>query len=121
MQHAINWFEVPAKNFERAVGFYDTIFASPLHQGEFGGMPHGFFTDGEGESVGAVVFSPNHQPSDKGVVIYLNTGKELDKVISRVEGAGGKVVMPKTDIGQPGYIAIVQDSEGNRVGLHQPK
>jgi predicted enzyme related to lactoylglutathione lyase len=45
----------------------------------------------------------------------------LDETLGRVEKAGGKIVMPKTDIGPPGFIAIVRDSEGNSVGLHSER
>jgi len=30
-------------------------------------------------------------------------------------------VLPKTDIGDPGFIALVRDTEGNVVGLHAPR
>jgi predicted enzyme related to lactoylglutathione lyase len=40
-------------------------------------------------------------------------------VVARVEPAGGQVVVPETPIGDPGTIAVIIDSEGNRVGLHQ--
>jgi uncharacterized protein len=117
MNHAINWFELPAKDFNRAVTFYDTIFGAPLRRGEFGGMPHGFFVKGE-ESIGAVVLNPNYTPGAQGTVLYLNAGDQLDTIISRVKSAGGKVVLPKTSIGEQGAIAIVLDTEGNQVGLH---
>jgi predicted enzyme related to lactoylglutathione lyase len=29
--------------------------------------------------------------------------------------------MPKTDIGAPGFIALLRDSEGNSVGLHSER
>jgi predicted enzyme related to lactoylglutathione lyase len=35
-----------------------------------------------------------------------------------VEGAGGQVIMPKTNIGENGFIAMFMDTEGNRVALH---
>ena len=38
-----------------------------------------------------------------------------------MEKAGGKVMMPKTDIGPPGFIAVMVDTEGNSVGLHSER
>jgi uncharacterized protein len=29
--------------------------------------------------------------------------------------------MPKTDIGDPGFIGTMLDTEGNRVGIHAPR
>lgn len=61
-----------------------------------------------------------YRPSPDGAIVYLDA-PGLDAVLSRVERAGGKVVMPRTDIGEPGFIALVVDTEGNRVGLHEPR
>ena len=120
MQNAINWFEIPATNIERAVKFYSQILGTELRRDEFMGVPHGFFPADQQGAGGAIVQRADYQPSDKGVVIYLNAGRDLDGVLSRIESAGGKVLLPKTDIGNPGHIAILRDTEGNTVGLHSP-
>lgn len=120
MQNAINWFEIPALNLERAASFYDTILNQQLRRELFAGMPHAIFPADEAGVAGAVVLTENHQPGDKGVVIYLNAGKDLDSILSRIPKAGGSVLMPKTSIGEQGFIALLKDTEGNKVGLHQP-
>lgn len=120
MNNAITWFEIPAVNFDRAVTFYDTILGKPLRRGAFNQIPHGFFPADEQAVGGAVVLVPEYQPSENGAVIYLNAGFDLDGILSRVEAAGGKVVMPKLDITPQGYMAQIVDTEGNKVGLHQP-
>jgi predicted enzyme related to lactoylglutathione lyase len=53
--------------------------------------------------------------------MYLNCNGTLDACLARVKDAGGQVVMPKTDIGDPGFIALVMDTEGNTVGLHSER
>ena len=55
-----------------------------------------------------------------GTLIYLNLGtvENLEQALARVESSGGKLLMPKTDIGDPGFIGMIQDSEGNCIGLH---
>jgi uncharacterized protein len=120
MQNAVNWFEIPAADFERAVTFYSTILGQPMRKDTFMGVPHGFFPADEAGVGGAVVFSPQAQPSDKGALVYLNAGGELDEMVSRAEAAGGKVAVTKTAIGQQGHFAVLIDTEGNRIGLHQP-
>ena len=120
MNNAITWFEIPAVNFDRAVTFYDTILGQPLRRGAFNEIPHGFVPADEQAVSGAVVLVPDYQPGENGAVIYLNAGFDLDGILSRVEAAGGKVVMPKLDITPQGYMAHIVDTEGNRVGLHQP-
>lgn len=116
MSNAINWFEIPASDFDRAVAFYSTILGSPLHAGDFMGTPHGFFGS-EGVN-GAVIKRDDTQPGNDGPVIYLNADGMLDEVVARVEPAGGQVLMPVTSIGEQGAFAIFVDTEGNRVGLH---
>ncbi|MBE0690037.1 MAG: VOC family protein, partial [Anaerolineae bacterium] len=74
----------------------------------------------QGDVGGAIVFSPHMQPAKGGVLVYLNTWGDIDGVLSRVEAACGKVITPKRQIGTMGYIAIIEDSEGNQVGLHMP-
>ena len=40
---------------------------------------------------------------------------------ARVEEAGGKLIVPKTDIGEFGFFAQCIDTEGNRIGMHSEK
>ncbi len=65
-----------------------------------------------------MVKSDDHKPSMEGVVLYLNGDPDLDNVLNKVEGAGGKVVMPKVSIGDNGFMAFFIDTEGNKMGLH---
>ena len=75
--------------------------------------------DNAGSGVGgALMQDPKNTPRAEGTLIYLNCEGHLEEVIDRVAPAGGAVVLPKTDIGAPGFISIIQDTEGNRVGLH---
>jgi uncharacterized protein len=119
MINAITWFEIPAKNHERAVNFYSTILDKTLRRGDFNGVPHGFFPADEAGVAGAVVLNPDYETSTQGVVIYLNAGHDIEGIVGRVAAAGGKVLLPVTDIAPQGKMALLQDSEGNRVGLHQ--
>ena len=67
---------------------------------------------------GALLHGEGYNPSTEGTILYLNGGDNLSTVLDKVEGAGGKIAMPKTDIGENGFVAYFIDSEGNRVGLH---
>ena len=117
MADIVSWFEIPATDFDRAVGFYSTILGQELPKGEFMGTPHGFFTNSDGSRFGAVIKHEMAAPSNTGTLIYLHTDN-LDHVLGRVESAGGSIETPKTSLGEMGWIAIVIDTEGNRVGLH---
>lgn len=119
MANVVTWFEIPAANFDRAIKFYSDIMDCQMHQQEMGETKFGFFPC-EGQAVGgAVAAGPMHKPSSHGSVVYLNGGDDLAKPLSRVETAGGKVVMPKTKVSdEVGFIAMFADSEGNTVALH---
>jgi predicted enzyme related to lactoylglutathione lyase len=61
-----------------------------------------------------------YKPSLEGTTVYLNTN-EIEEIEQKIVSAGGKIHVPKKDIGEYGYISIFEDSEGNRVGLYQRK
>lgn len=117
MSNASNWFEIPVADFDRSVHFYGQILDATLHTELFFGTPNAFlpFADGSG---GALVHDPQRQPAQIGTIVYLNANGKLDAILSRIEPAGGTVVLPKTSIGPAGFIATFVDSEGNLVGLH---
>jgi predicted enzyme related to lactoylglutathione lyase len=54
-------------------------------------------------------------------MVYLNVEGDLEGVLGRVPQAGGKIVRPRFGIGEHGFIGIIQDSEGNVVGVHSLK
>jgi predicted enzyme related to lactoylglutathione lyase len=121
--NAISWFEIPATDLTRATKFYETIFDTQLIPMDMPGIRMRMFalTDMMSGVGGAVVDSGNsYKPSaTDGPLIYLNGSPDLQIVLDKVEAAGGKVLMPKTEITpEYGYMALFLDSEGNRIGLH---
>jgi len=119
MSNELAWVEIPTANFTRAVQFYSAILDTPMPTGEFMGVPHGFFNDPDGKNVGAIIHSADAVPNVTGTLIYLHVD-DLDAVMARVVPAGGSVAQPQTSIGDPGTIAVIRDTEGNRVGFHTP-
>lgn len=123
MAHAINWFEIPVKIFDRAKGFYEAILGAEMQPMEAMGLKSAFFPAdfNKGEIGGCIVEGGGYEPSYSGSLVYLNGGEDLSGVLSRVEPAGGKIILPKTAIGSNGFMAYFEDSEGNKVGLHSMK
>jgi predicted enzyme related to lactoylglutathione lyase len=118
MADALNWFEIPAADYDRAEKFYNTIFATQLIPMDgMEGFQAGMFP-AEGGVGGGVIQGEGYTPSADGTVVYLNAGEDLSVVSDRVEAAGGQVLLPKTSIGENGFMAYILDTEGNRVGLH---
>lgn len=119
--NALNWFEIPATDIHRAKKFYEDIFGIQMDHQSMMGMEMAMFPyeGGAGKAAGALVQSPMHKPSQDGAVIYLNANPNMDNVISKIGGAGGHVVMPKTAISpEVGHMAFFIDTEGNKVALH---
>lgn len=132
MTHAINWFEIPSGDFDRAVDFYTAVLerdidlyeddtstngtAGMFHteDGEIGGMIVG--TEEYTAESGATI--PYKPTADSGVIVYLPVDGDLDDALDRVESNGGEVLVPKEAIpDMANHYAIVTDSEGNRIGL----
>lgn len=70
-----------------------------------------------GRVTGVLSKSERNRPSTNGTVIYINASPGIQTVLDKVEQAGGKIITPKIEI-PAGFIAIIMDSEGNKVGLH---
>jgi len=114
----VSWFEIPANDFNQAVRFYNHIFGIEMEQNISEENSMAFFPETSGVG-GAIIAGPNSIPSDKGMLIYLNGGNDLNNVLNKVEDVGGRIVMPKTLINEDaGYFAIFIDSQGNKLALH---
>ena len=119
MTNAINWFEIPAADFARAKKFYEAILGVEMQTMEGMGMTMAFLpADLKNGIGGGIVKGNGYEPSAKGTLAYLNGGDDLSVPLSKVEPAGGSIVLPKTAIGHNGFMAHFIDTEGNKVGLH---
>jgi predicted enzyme related to lactoylglutathione lyase len=121
--NALNWFEIPVSDFARAKKFYQTLFNYEMPENMMGEVQMGFFLhDMPGGKVGgAICRSKDHVPSDKGSIIYLNAQPDLQVALDKVETAGGKILLQKTEVSPDqklGYFAYILDTEGNKVALH---
>lgn len=119
---AILWFDIPTLDFDRALKFYNEILGEEVRVQDYEGQKLGFFPmDKEGEVGGDLVPpSKDHVPSKDGQRVYLNCTGKLDEVIGRVESAGGKIIAQKFEI-PDAFIAVIEDTEGNIVGLCSTK
>ena len=117
-ENFIYWFEIPAANFDRAVQFYSTILEVELETNSMNGYSMAFFPSGDTVG-GAIIYGEGSVPCDKGPLLYLNGGDDLNRILDKVEAAGGRVLMSKQMINPTtGYFALFIDSEGNRLALH---
>ena len=120
----LNWFEISVNDIARATKFYETIFSVKLEQMEMNGMKMAMFPmeNMNGKVSGGLVQGPMHKPSMDGAKIYFNGNPDLAVALGKVEAAGGKILMPKTQITpEIGFMAFFTDTEGNGVALHSGK
>lgn len=113
------WFEIPASDFGRAVKFYERLFGTSLKKEKFGPNEIAVFPHAESAVGGCVMSGQGCKPGADGPVVYLNADPLLDPVLARVGKAGGRVALPRTALPEGmGFFALIEDTEGNRVGLH---
>ena len=120
MASAIVWVSIPATDLERAMKFYGHVLQTELVQpfpGESVAVPPA--------ELGPVAFDlsvgEQAKPSVEGITAYLGSMGDIQGMAKRVEEAGGRIVMPPSDMGEMvGLVCLFIDSEGNQVGIQQP-
>ncbi|HEY4469475.1 MAG TPA: VOC family protein [Klebsiella sp.] len=121
MSRVINWFEIPVSDMVRAATFYEAAFQIMLRRESMDGTELAVFPYQEPATSGALIKCDEVKPAAQGCVIYLHTDN-LAATLERVAAAGGNCVFGPFELADDiGTIALFIDSEGNRVGLHQPK
>jgi uncharacterized protein len=122
MSNALNWFEIPVTDLARAKGFYSRILQADLREESLSGRNMAILPYQNGGVGGAIIQGEGLVPSAEGAIIYLDAGDDLAGALSRVEAAGGRIVMGATHLSdQIGSIAMFLDTEGNRVAFHSPR
>lgn len=127
MKNAVNWFEIYTTDFDRAKNFYTQVFQCKLNDLPMDNERHpdmryaAFSGDASANGAdGALVKIKEAGPGYGGTMVYFDT-EDINAALSRVEGAGGKIIREKISIGEFGYIALIEDSEGNMIGIHSKK
>lgn len=121
--NVVGWFEIYVSDMQRAIKFYESVF----HLGAFIDLSFGgeqilgfpWVEDGA-YAAGALVKSDGWNPGKGGTTVYFNSadcGVEEGRAVEN----GGKVVSPKHAIGEHGFVCLIEDSEGNVIGIHSRK
>lgn len=120
----VAWFEIYVQDMSRAKAFYEAVFQGVLEamqnpdEANFPGIEMWAFPSsmqGSGAS-GALVRMEGH-PSGGGTLVYFAC-MDCAEEAGRATLHGGKIIKPKMSIGEHGFIALVEDTEGNMVGLY---
>ncbi|HSM48445.1 MAG TPA: VOC family protein [Draconibacterium sp.] len=121
--NVVGWLEIPVSDMERAIRFYENVFDFKLERHLMGPLDMAWFPwipEGSGSGGSLVHYPAAYKPSTDGVLIYFTAHSgDLANELSRVEAAGGQILQGKTEISKNhGFMALLIDSEGNRVALH---
>ncbi len=114
------YFEIPVTDMSRAVSFYSAVFGFNFEIEEIDGYQMALFPfdDKAGGATGALAKGDVYVPSIKGSIIYFGTN-EIQNTLDKAVKAGGKILYPVKSNGPLGFVAEFEDSEGNRIALHQ--
>jgi predicted enzyme related to lactoylglutathione lyase len=120
--NAVTWFEIPVKDIERAKKFYEKVLGLELTIEEMEPFTMAWFPmiQGAPGAPGALIKGESYEPSHAGTVVYFSID-DIDETLRRINASGGKTLLPKKSIGEYGFIAHFEDTEGNRLALHSMK
>lgn len=118
-KNPVGWFEIPTNDLERAKEFYEGVLGYEITIHQIGPIRMGWFPSQEGGigAAGSLVQHEMYSPSHQGTLVYFTTS-DMEDTLSKVEPCGGKIINGRTSIGEYGFVAHFEDSEGNRVALH---
>jgi len=118
----IAYFDIPADNVDRARKFYSALLGWKISPSPVEGAAASQYHE-------VVTGEPEPGTMHRGG-LYMRQGGEpihsfvkvddIDAILLKVEELGGKVVMPKWPIRGVGLVAMIQDSEGNGIGIWKP-
>ena len=122
MPNPIFHFEIPVSDMDRAVAFYHAIFGVEFSRQTIDGYDMAFFprdSSTPGAS-GALAKGDVYKPTHDGCILYFDVD-DIDQVIEKAQKLGAEILYPKTDVGSGGFVAEIEDSEGNRIALNMMK
>lgn len=119
-------FHIPVNEMSRAKKFYTDIFGWEIEEIE----KHKNY-----QLVTTVATDENDIPIEPGAIngaLYVRETPEeypeitievssIDDYLKKIEESGGKLVTPKTPVGDFGFYAEVLDTENNTIGLWEDK
>jgi uncharacterized protein len=124
MDHTIVHFEIPAENVEKLRRFYTELFGwkiekypGPINYWLIQTVP----TDDKGMLLRPGVnggMTKREKPEQKSVN-YISV-ESIDESTEKIQQLGGKIVIPKQEVSNIGWIAIAEDPEGNQMAMLQP-
>ena len=105
------YFEIPVTDLDRAILFYTDVFGYPLERVEIDGNEMALFPSSDKASgiAGALARGEGYRPGKQGSRIYFSV-ISIEDTLHKVNSASGRVLYPKTSVGELGSVAEFEDS-----------
>lgn len=119
MSNPAIWFEIYVRDMPRAKRFYETVFERTLEKLNSPDLELWAFPMDQQSvgTAGALVKMDGVEPGGNSTLVYFAC-EDCAVEAARAVEAGGRVRREKFSIGEYGHIALVNDTEGNLIGLH---
>ena len=122
----IAYFQIPADNVDRAKFFYRNLLGwkveptkTPMDPAQVAATQFQDINTGAAKE-GTLTMGGLYKRQNTENIINFVTVEDIDKVLAMVGKLGGKIMMPKMEVKSVGLTAIIQDTEGNAIGLWKP-
>jgi len=121
-RNPVGWFEIYVQDMKRARAFYEATLGVSLKKldtpapglSEMWSFPMKEKAEG---AAGALIKMEGFPAGAGGTIVYFSC-QDCAQEAARAKTNGGKIKKDKFSIGEWGFIALVEDSEGNVIGLH---
>jgi uncharacterized protein len=118
----VEHFKIPADDVQRAQKFYKDVFDWSMRKWSHPDNPDQDFwyfdTVDEKGNKGIEGGMMKRQFPSHTVTNYI-TVSSVDAYTLSIEKAGGKIIIPKTEIKEMGYIVVFLDTENNMFGIYE--
>lgn len=120
----VSWFEMPADDIQRVSEFYSKVFGwntPPMGEDATFALTVKADENGNPTEVGGINggFHKRQGASDAGPVVNIYVD-DIDAKLAAVEKAGGRIIQPRTEVGEYGLsMGLFSDTEGNVMGVYK--
>lgn len=122
----IAYFDIPANNVDRAKHFYHALLGWKIEpaktspdQSQIAAMQYHDISTGEAEE-GTMNMGGLYRRQMNETIKNFVKVEDIDKVLEKVEQLGGRILMQKEMIPGVGLVSMIQDTEGNVIGIWNP-
>lgn len=111
------WFELPVKSLARAKEFYEGLLQDMVTIKISQNQKIAMMVNNSGKNFGCLYEEKAFIPDIFSVVVYFKFFNNVEEKLKKIEDLGGKVLFYENTVGELGYQALIQDSEGNKIAI----